>query len=157
MDEAQQHAIQHVIEPILAAESAELVELSTRRQGGQLVVCALVDKVGGITIQDCARLNQSIGQALDQAGVMTMSYTLEVSSPGLDRPLVTKHDYERAIGEHVDLELTENLQGSTRLQGQLLAVQEAAVVLITRRGNLTIPLTQITRAQKAIRWSRHST
>ena len=91
--------IRPVALPILEAASVELVELTAHQHGGQVVVRLLVDKVGGMTIQDCARLNQLIGQALDAADCLAQSYTLEVSSPGLDRPLVSKRDFERAIGE----------------------------------------------------------
>ena len=144
--------IRQLAEPILAAASAELVELTLHRHGGQLRVRLLVDKVGGVTIQDCARLNQLVGQALDEANVIEGYYTLEVSSPGLDRPLVSKRDFERAIGEELEVELLEAVGGSTHVKGQLLAVQPAAVVITTRAGNLVIPLERIKRALKAVRW-----
>ena len=151
MDDAQLDAIRKLSEQILTEQSAELVELTQRRHGGGVVLRFLVDKVGGVTIQDCARLNQLIGQALDASNVIEDSYTLEVSSPGLDRPLVFKRDFERAIGEQVEIELLESLRGSKQVKGQLLAVQSEAIVVTTRAGNVTVPLTQIRSAVKAIR------
>ena len=153
MDDLQLSQIRSLSEPILAQVSAELVELTCRRQGRQLVVRFLIDKVGGVAIHDCARLNRLIGEALDQANCIEESYTLEVSSPGLDRPLVTKRDFERALGEQIEVEVREPIQGAKEIAGQLLAVQEAAIVVTTQWGNLTIPLNHIQRALKAIRWS----
>ena len=145
-------AVRALVDPVLADASAELVEATLHRQGRQLVIRLLVDQVGGVTIQDCARLNRWVGQALDEADLIEEPYTLEVSSPGLDRPLVSKRDFERAIGEELDLELREPVHGRRQLTGQLLAVQPGAVVMITQAGNVTIPLTQIQRAVKALRW-----
>ena len=153
MDDPRVELLQRLSEPILTAESVELVELSCRRQGGQLVVRFLVDKVGGVTIQNCARLNQLIGQAFDGDGALAEeSYTLEVSSPGLDRPLISKRDFERAIGEDLQLELLESGRGTKQVKGMLLAVQHEAIVVTTPAGNVTIPFGQIQRAKKALRW-----
>ena len=132
MDETQRQAIRQLAGPILEAASTELVELIVHRHGRQAVVRLLVDKVGGVTIQDCARLNQQIGQALDQSSLMSDSYMLEVSSPGLDRPLVSPRDFERAIGEEVNLTVVEAMQGAKQVIGTLLSVQESAVVIITQ-------------------------
>ena len=151
MDDVARNTIRTISEPILAAGSAELVELTLHRHGRQLMVRLLVDKVGGVTIQDCARFNQLISQALDSADVMDEPYTLEVSSPGLDRPLTSKRDFERAIGEELELELVEPVRESKQVTGRLLAVQHEAIVVTTRSGNVTIPLTQIRSATKAIR------
>ncbi|MBI3320493.1 MAG: ribosome maturation factor RimP, partial [Candidatus Omnitrophica bacterium] len=148
--ETQREAIRRLAEPILEAGSAELVELIVHRHGRQMLVRLLVDKVGGVTIQDCARLNQQIGQALEQSNLLNDRYTLEVSSPGLDRPLVSTRDFERAIGEEVSLTVVEPMQGAKPVTGTLLSVQESAVVIITQAGNVTIPFASIQRALKAI-------
>ena len=148
--DSQRAALEQVVEPILLEASAELVEMQLPQHRNQLTIRLLVDKVGGITIQECARLNQRLGQALDHSGLLSDRYILEVSSPGLDRPIVSKRDYERAIGEELDLELLEPVRGSRRLIAPLLAVQEEAVVMSTSTGNVVIPVRQIQRARKAI-------
>ncbi len=151
MDDERLVLIQQLAEPILKAASTEAVEWVCHLQGGRLVVRLLVDKVGGVTIQDCARLNRQIGQALDQVEALSESYTLEVSSPGLDRPLVTRRDFERAIGDSVELLLQEASGGAMQLEGDVLVVQLESLVLVTRAGNRTVPLNQIVRAVKTIR------
>ena len=152
MNDPRVEMIRGLAEPILAAHAAEAVELSCHRQGGQIMIQLLVDKVGGVTLQDCARLNQAIGQALDAEPSLAGSYILEVSSPGLDRPLVNKRDFERAIGEALQVDAAEPPAGSRRLAGRLLAVQHEAIVLTTDEGNVTVPFAAIQRAKKAIRW-----
>ena len=144
--------VQELAEPILAEQGLELVELTCRPQGGQVVVRLLVDRVGGVTIQHCARANQRIAQALEAAGEAE-HYVIEVSSPGLDRPLTTHRDFERAIGE--TLVVTARTAEAGRFKewhGMLLAVQHAAIVLTTNRGNVTVPLADIQTAKKALRW-----
>ena len=145
-------AIRQLVEPMLTAVATELVELILHRHGGQVLVRLLVDKVGGVTIQDCARLNQLIGQALEAANVIEEPYTLEVSSPGLDRPLVSKRDFERAIGEELEVELREAVGSSAHVKGSLLAVQQEAVVITTPAGNVVVPFGQIRRALKEVHW-----
>ena len=144
--------LQALVEPILSEHEMELVELTCRPQGRQQLVRLLVDKVGGVTIRQCARVNQLIGQALESANLIEASYMIEVSSPGLDRPLASKRDFERAIGEDVVVDLSVGDGRSKELQGMLLAVQHDAIVLKTPAGNVTAPFNDIRVAKKAIRW-----
>ena len=152
MDNGQREAIRQLAEPILAEQEAELVELTLHRYGNRTTVRLLVDKVGGVTIQDCARLNQRLSQALDQRDLIPERYALEVSSPGLDRPLVSKRDFERAIGEELNLQVLDTAGRTTQVKGRLLAVQPEHVVITAPAGNVVIPLGQIQRARKAVTW-----
>ena len=144
--------IQALVEPILAERGIELVELTCRPQGRQHVVRLLVDRVGGVTIAQCAHINQQIGNALEAANLIEGSYTVEVSSPGLDRPLTTKRDFERALGEDLQVGVADPEGRVRSVSGMLLAVQHEAVVLKTPQGNVTVPFTEIRSAKKAIRW-----
>ena len=155
-DSSQLEAISQAAGPVLEAASTELVEMKLYQQGGQLVVRLLVDKVGGVTIADCARLNRQIGEAIDQANLIEPRYALEVSSPGMDRPIASKRDFERALGEKLELEERTEGEGGApatrQVKGMLLAVQHEAVVVTTASGNVTIPFDRIQRARKALRW-----
>jgi ribosome maturation factor RimP len=144
--------IEALARPILAERDMELVELTCRPQGGQQVIRLLVDAVGGVTIAQCAQVNQRLSAALEAANAIEGSYTVEVSSPGLDRPLVTKRDFERAVGEELAVIMRIEEGRTKELDGILLAVQPEAIVVKTPGGNLTIPLAQIQTAKKAIRW-----
>lgn len=146
--------IQALVEPILSEHELELVELACRPQGRHVLVRLLVDRVGGVAIQHCARVNRLIGEALERANLIEGSYTVEVSSPGLDRPLATRRDFERAIGDELRLEVSEGESPASAsvFTGMLLAVQPEAIVLKTTSGNITVPLSQIRLAKKALRW-----
>ena len=152
MDDPRLPAIQALIEPILAEQDTELVELTGRPQGRQLLVRLLVDKPGGITLAQCGRINQRVSEALETASLIEESYTVEVSSPGLDRPLAAKRDFERALGEEIWLDVRIGESRFRETRGMLLAVQEQAIVLKTLAGNVTIPLTDIRLAKKAVKW-----
>ena len=152
MDDPRLSSIRALAEPLLAEQALELVELIGRPQGRQLVLRFLVDKVGGVTLQECARANQRIGSALDETRLIEDSYLIEVSSPGLDRPLASQRDFERAIGEQVRLEVRGEAGRVQTMDGLLLAVQPGALVLQTPGGNLTVAREGIQRAQKSIKW-----
>ena len=144
--------IRALVEPIVEEAGLELVELTCRPLGSQLLVRVLVDRAGGVTLQQCSTVNRRIGEAFDAANLIEERYTIEVSSPGLDRPLVSKRDFERAVGEDVRLELNVDEGRHRELQGVLLAVQPEAIVVKTLSGNVTIPMAQVRTAKKALRW-----
>ena len=144
--------IQALADPILAEAHMELVELTCRLASGQMLVRFLVDKPGGVMLSMCASVNRRVTAALEQANVIEGPYTVEVSSPGLDRPLTTKRDFERAIGEEVRLELVPEDGRYQELQGIVLAVQPEAVVMKMPSGNETIPLSQIRVGKKPLKW-----
>ena len=152
MNDVRAVSIQALLEPILSDRAMELVELSCRPASGQLLIRVLVDKVGGVTIAQCAQVNQQLSQALESSNLIEGSYTIEVSSPGLDRPLISKRDFERAIGEDLQVTVKTNDGRFKDMQGMLLAVQPEAVVVKTTSGNVTVPMAQIQTAKKALRW-----
>ena len=130
----------------------ELVELSLHPNAGEQVIRLLVDTVGGVTVEQCAQVNRRLGEALEQANLIEGRYTVEVSSPGLDRPLVSKRDFERAIGEDLRIEAAGADNRVKPLQGMLLAVQHEAIVLKTPSGNVTVPFAEVRSAKKALKW-----
>lgn len=152
MDDQLLADIQALAQPILADGGMELVELTAQPRGGERLIRFLVDKVGGVTIQQCAQMNRRLGEALDAANLIEGGYTIEVSSPGLDRPLVSKRDFERALGEDLRLDVRREDGRSQELCGMLLAVQHEAVVLKMPSGNVTVPFADIRAAKKAVRW-----
>lgn len=143
--------VRALVDPVLAARRIELVELTYRRQGPGTVLRFLVDTASGITIEECGALNQTIGAILDEHDVIPERYTLEVASPGLDRPLKSARDFERVIGRRVVLHLREPLGGAVELVGTLASVGDELVTLVldsTER--LRVPLASIARAQQEI-------
>ncbi len=152
MDDPRLATIRELVEPILSQQKVELVELSCRAQGRSTVLRLLVDAVGGVTIQQCASANRKITLAMEESRVLEEPYEIEVSSPGLDRPLVSLRDFERSVGEQLAVQ-AQQADGRVReLSGMLLAVQPEAIVLKTKSGNLTISRAAIQRAVKKLPW-----
>jgi ribosome maturation factor RimP len=152
MDDPRLAIIRQLAEPILAQQGMELVELTCRPQGRQTHLQFLVDAVGGVSIQQCALVNRQIGQVLEESRLFEDPYDLEVSSPGLDRQLVSLRDFERALGEQLQIEAAEPDGRVREWNGMLLAVQPEALVLKTEVGNRTFTRTQIKRAKKVLPW-----
>ncbi|MBX3348500.1 MAG: ribosome maturation factor RimP [Nitrospira sp.] len=121
--------LHEVISPILWTLGLELIDVVCVGRGPRSVVRVLVDKPGGVTITDCEQAHKALGPALDVADPFPHAYTLEVSSPGLDRPFQRTQDYQRAIGKQVNLKLRQPLEGQWRITGELKQVDETLVVL----------------------------
>jgi ribosome maturation factor RimP len=121
--------LREIISPILWTLGLELVDVVCVGQGPRSIVRVLIDKSGGVSIADCEQAHKALGPALDVADPFPHAYTLEVSSPGLDRPFKRAQDYQRAIGKEVSLKLRQPLEGQWRITGQLVHVDEQAVVL----------------------------
>jgi ribosome maturation factor RimP len=126
--------VQEIISPILWALGLELVEVVCVGQGPRSVVRVLIDKPGGVTVTDCEQAHKALGPALDVADPFPHAYTLEVSSPGLDRPFKRLQDYQRAIGKEVSLKLRQPLNGQWRVSGLLTEADEQAVSLTVSTG-----------------------
>ncbi|MCP9450109.1 MAG: ribosome maturation factor RimP [Nitrospira sp.] len=121
--------VQDAVSPILWALGLELVEVVWAGQGSRSVLRIVIDKPGGVTVTDCERAHKALGPALDVADLIPHAYTLEVSSPGLDRPFKRLQDYQRAIGKDVSLKLRHPLNGQWRLMGRLEEVNEQGICL----------------------------
>ncbi len=143
--------IKAIIEPVIQEEKAELVEIIFRKEAARQVLKLLVDKDNGIQLADCVRLNEKIGQALDQADIIQESYVIEVASPGIDRPFKTKRDYERALGRLVRVTLIERILDKKEYVARLEEVSDAGVKIdVKKKGIIDIPFEKIARAREEI-------
>lgn len=144
--------MRELIQPLLSGRGMELVELSAHPGGGRLILRCLVDTARGVTLDELSGLNRSIGAVLDEQDVIPDRYTLEVSSPGLDRPLKLWTDFERVIGRRVRVTAAAPGEVSRKEHhGEVLGANEEAVVLMLDSGDkLQIPLSQITHAVQEI-------
>jgi len=135
----------------LSAQGFELVDFTYRRQGRQLVLSILADKPGGgITIDECSRLNSSFGRILDEKNILQEGYVLEVSSPGLDRPLINRNDFLRCINENVHFFLKEPVEGKIEIEGLAREVKEDMVEVDVGGKIIQIPLGKINKAKRVI-------
>ena len=141
--------IQSLVGPLLDDEGIELVELEVKGEGSRRLLRVLIHTPGGVSVEDCRRVSRRIETAVDEKEVFQENtYTLEVASPGLDRPLVTPRDFERRIGEKIRLELEETIEGRKRWKGTIEGVHGDTLQLgRTHTDPLTIPFLSIRRGK----------
>ncbi|WP_447974891.1 ribosome maturation factor RimP [Nitrospira sp. Kam-Ns4a] len=125
--------VQAIAAPIVRALNLELVAVECTGQGARTLLRVFIDKPGGVSLSDCEQVHLSLGHALDVEDPVPHAYTLEVSSPGLDRPLKRPADYRRALGKRVNLKLRQPCEGQWRLVGMLQDVGERGVILVVGR------------------------
>ena len=148
--------ISEAVSPILWTLGLELADVVCVGQGPRSVVRVFIDKPEGVTLGDCERAHKALGPALDVADPFPHAYTLEVSSPGLDRPFKRIQDYRRAIGKGVRLKLRQPLAGQWRVVGTLTDVGEQTVTLAVREPppprTVTLEQNLIAEAKLAVKW-----
>ncbi len=113
--------VRHLAQPLSEEEGLELVDVELVFQGRRMTIRVLLDKPGGITVGDCARLSRRLADCLDMNQTVPGSYLLEVSSPGLARPLPTLESAGRFAGRKVSVTLHEPRDGRRHFEGILLA------------------------------------
>ncbi|MGQ9921941.1 MAG: ribosome maturation factor RimP [Desulfobacca sp.] len=136
-----------LILPVLQSQGVELVETEFVRAGRRAVLRLFVDKPGGITLDDCAALSQVVGEIIDVHEVIGQSYVLEVSSPGLTRPLKKAADYQRFKGRQVRLTRRAETGKVSTLRGELLGLDGEEVLVQVGSQVQHVPLTDIVRAR----------
>ena len=144
---------------------AELIDISVRHAGSRSVLTVLVDKPGGVTLENCVEINRKLSFYFDELskrtaefegsdlGVISGPYYLEVNSPGLDRPLKTEKDFLRAVGETVKIVSKDPAGVVMTTLGEVLSVNQGMVELKSSRdGSLMfVPLEAIIKAAREIK------
>lgn len=115
--------------PLVEQESAELVDLTFRKEGAQWVLRVFLDKADGFTLDDCAYFSDRIGALLDEKNAVSRAYVLEVSSPGLDRVIKKEKDFIRFSGKAVKLRLKAPEAGQRNYAGLLRGWKDGKVLL----------------------------
>ncbi len=108
-----------VVDPVLRGEGCELVDLEYRREGRGRVLRIFMDKPGGVRLADCQRVSEQVGDILDVENLIPHAYTLEVSSPGLERPLTRPEDFLRFAGRAVRVSTFAPVEGQRHFAGTL--------------------------------------
>jgi ribosome maturation factor RimP len=121
--------MKELLEPAAEAVGYELVDVEIAGRGANTVLRVYIDAPGGITVDDCAEASRHIGAVLDVEDPIAGQYALEVSSPGLDRPLVKPEHFERVIGQKVKVTLREYYMGRRRFSGELTGVTDQAALV----------------------------
>jgi len=134
-------------EPLLADMGLELVEIQFRREGHGWVLRFFIDSVHGVTIDDCAAVSREISTYLDVEDLIDHHYNLEVSSPGVERPLNKRQDFIRFAGRQVKVKLRDSIEGQYVFTGILKGIDENSVILIADNGPMKLDFGSIAKAR----------
>ncbi len=139
--------IKDIVANILRDNGIELVDITYKKRQSIRALRILADKESGITADECARMNEIIGEVLDKEDFIGEKYILEVSSPGLDRPLKTKKDFLRIKGKKIRIHTYELIDGRREFVGILQAVEDDGISVIGEDVKLAkVPYSKISKA-----------
>jgi ribosome maturation factor RimP len=142
--------VREVVEPILQSQGYELVDLEYQRESRGWVLRIYLDREGGITLDDCSGVSHEVGAVLEVKDVIPNAYVLEVSSPGLTRPLKKPEDYNRFRNQLVKIKLFQPLDGRRNFKGILLGLEVETVRVEADGQVFEIPLQSIAKANLEI-------
>ena len=138
--------VEEISESLVVSEGMELVDLEYRREGPRWMLRLFIDKEGGVTVDDCARISRELGDLLDVKDLIPQAYVLEVSSPGLNRRIRKKKDFSRFAGQKVQLLLVSPKDGRRKIVGDLVGVEGEEVVVTATEGRFSVALENIAKA-----------
>jgi ribosome maturation factor RimP len=121
-------------QPIVENNNFELVDVEYVKEGSNWYLRIFIEKDGGINIDDCQVISEKLGEKLDKLDPIKTAYHLEVSSPGLDRPLKSERDFKRYAGETVEVFLYKSLDGSKEFKGTLKELKENKLYIVDSNG-----------------------
>ncbi len=138
--------IVNLLEPILDERGYELVDVEYLSKHGKWILRIYIDKNGGITIDDCAQVSEEFGDLLDIKEVIKHEYVLEVSSPGVNRPLKKEKDFTRAIGQKIRVTISAPINGRRNFKGYLQGFQDRTLHLEIDGKRISLPWQEIEKA-----------
>ncbi|AOM02553.1 ribosome maturation factor RimP [Cobetia marina] len=136
-----------LIDPVVSALGFELWGIDYLSQGKQSRLVIYIDHSDGISVDDCASVSRQVGAVLDVEDPITGQFQLEVSSPGMDRPLFTLDQYERYIGHVVALRLRQAFDGQRKYQGLVTGTEDGDVVIRVDEEEYCFPIESIDQAR----------
>jgi ribosome maturation factor RimP len=149
--------VKAVAERVATSRGYELTEVEIKRLGGSHLVRLFVDKDGGIGLDDLKSVSEEVSAILDAEDPIPTAYTLEVSSPGLDRPLKTEADYRRFIGRLARISSYELVDGRRHWTGRLASVEDGIVTvdLEKEKSVARIPFSRISHGRLEVEFPRN--
>lgn len=135
-----------LITPVIEALGCELWGLELLQQGQHSVLRIYIEKENGVDLEDCERVSRQISSVMDVDDPISSKYTLEVSSPGMDRSLYTLDQFQRFIGEQVLIKLSRTFGKRKKMQGVLTAVENDEVVVQIDDEEYLLPIELIEKA-----------
>jgi ribosome maturation factor RimP len=154
MREAEASKIEEIAQRVAESEGLEIVEVEVKGGGPQRLIRIAIDKPAGVTHGDCELVSHQVGTILDVEDVVPGGrYTLEVSSPGVERKLLKPQDYQRFQGKKAKISLRDPVEGRRNWEGMLAGLADGNVALEIEPGKIrTFPLDQIQKANLKFEW-----
>lgn len=132
--------------PILEKAGMELVGLEYRKEGGNWVLRLFIDKEGGVTLDDCADMSGEIGAVLETEDIIHHEYNLEVSSPGLNRPIKKEADFRRFVGKLAKIKTFEVIETGRNFKGRIEGCEDGVVAINVNGVVHNIPISKMAKA-----------
>ncbi len=142
--------VRAMVDPILLNEGMELVDIEYRRESKGWILRLYLGKEGGVTLDDCTRVSQEVERSLDVEDFIQTPYTLEVSSPGLTRPLKTEKDFIKYCHRLIKVKTVDPIENRRQFKGRLLGVSENRIEIEVDGGVFQIPLSNVAKANLEI-------
>ena len=153
LDQAVLVQVRGIVERVAASEGMEVVEVELRGKGPRSLLRIFIDKPGGVTHRDCELISHQVGAILDVEDLIPASYTLEVSSPGVERRLTRPADYDRFAGRKVRLRLKQPLGAQRHLVGRLDGLENGVLTLTLASGECaSVEYGDVERANLVFEW-----
>ncbi|MFH1189113.1 MAG: ribosome maturation factor RimP [Candidatus Omnitrophota bacterium] len=140
-------SIREMMGPFLNEKGIELVDVTYRRESSGMTLRLLVDTPEGIRVDECEAVNNALGDMLDKEDLISEHYLIEVSSPGLDRPIRTDRDFERTLGKELEITTFAPIDGSRSHKGVLVGINGLEAVLEAGGISVAIPRDKIAMAK----------
>lgn len=135
-----------LVDPILQEMGFEMVDVEFLHSQGKWVLRLTIDKEGGVTIDDCAKVSRELGDLIDVKDIVRQRYFFEVSSPGLDRPLKKEKDLLRAQGKKIKVRMKTPIQGRRNYSGLLTDFRDGTLHVKVEHGEVALPWVQVQKA-----------
>ena len=140
-------AITSLVMPVLQEMDLELVDVLYRRESSGWVLRLVIDKEEGVTLENCTAVSREVSHLLDIEDIIEQAYSLEVSSPGLDRPLKSIGDFQRFTGRKAKVTTKELIEGNQVFIGRINKVEDELIIMEVGQQELRIPFSEIAKAR----------
>ena len=147
MSETVVGAITSLVMPILQEMDLELVDVLYRRESSGWVLRLVIDNEDGVTLENCTAVSREVSHLLDIEDILEQAYNLEVSSPGLDRPLKSIGDFQRFTGRKAKVTTKEPIEGNQVFIGRINKVEDELIIMEVGQQELRIPFSEIAKAR----------
>lgn len=144
--------VEALVRPVVESSGLELVEVTFRTEGGRRTLRVTVDREEGLDLETIAETSERVSRRLDLEDFASGRYTLEVSSPGVERPLRGPRDFERRVGEKVKVKTAQPVEGSRTHIGTLVAADAEGITVSAPAGELRIAHDEIAGARTVFEW-----